>query len=140
MEPEFLQEKLITSGEVAGSPSPPKSYYQFKMLGGTKQQVCARAGEKEMKTKSKTKKKDTEETLRKRITLSIDPDHHAFIKNAGINASRFFDTAINALKKNISISELQITTFMSSDSDLTTKIDGPVRIRTGDLRRVRATS
>lgn len=52
-----------------------------------------------MKTKSKTKKKDTEETLRKRITLSIDPDHHAFIKNAGINASRFFDSAINALKK-----------------------------------------
>ncbi len=53
-----------------------------------------------MKSKAKQKKKDTEEVLRKKITLSIDPDHYAFIKNTGFNASRFFDNAINALKTN----------------------------------------
>ncbi len=68
-----------------------------------------------MKSKSKTKKQDTENRKRKQIMLTIDPDHYAFIKKAGFKDPRFFDTAIFALKKNISISELQITTFKSSN-------------------------
>lgn len=38
------------------------------------------------------------ERIRKRISLTIDPDHYAFIKNAGFMAPRFFDRAINALE------------------------------------------
>ena len=54
-----------------------------------------------MKSKAKSEICPLTERIRKRITLSIDPDHHSFIKNEGFNASRFFDTAINALKTNV---------------------------------------
>ncbi len=93
-----------------------------------------------MKTKAKSEKCPLTERIRKRITLSIDPDHHEFIKKEGFNVSRFLDTAINALKTNVSISELQITTFTTANHEKNEEYDGPVRIRTGDLRRVRATS
>ncbi len=51
-----------------------------------------------MKSKAKEEKKGMVERLRRKITLTIDQDAYSFIKNAGINASRFFDTAIQALR------------------------------------------
>ena len=41
--------------------------------------------------------------MKKQITLTIDPDHHEFIRNTGINASRFFDNVISALRSNTEI-------------------------------------
>ncbi len=91
-----------------------------------------------MKSKAKSEKSPLTERIRKRITLSIDPDHHEFIKNAGINASRFFDNAIYALKTNTENKIILITADTTLKTEKNEEYDGPVRIRTGDLRRVRA--
>ncbi len=53
-----------------------------------------------MESKAKEEKKGMVERLRRKITLTIDPDHHAFIKKEGFNVSRFLDNAISALKTN----------------------------------------
>ena len=69
-------------------------------------------GQEKKKMKSKAKKEicPLPERFRKKITLTIHPDHYAFIKNAGFNASRFFDTAINALKTRSTHETILITT------------------------------
>ena len=36
--------------------------------------------------------------VRKRLSLTIDPDNHDYIKNNGLNASRLMDTTLNELR------------------------------------------
>ncbi|GAA5263237.1 hypothetical protein KTGMC3_P1988 [Methanocalculus sp. MC3] len=93
-----------------------------------------------MKSKAKPKKQGIEERKRKQITLTIDPDHYTFIKNAGFKASRFFDSAISALKTNVQYAPILITTNKVQIMDESRKEDGPAEIRTQDLRHVKATS
>ena len=93
-----------------------------------------------MKSKAKTKKKDVEERLRKRLSITIDPDHYDFIKKEGFNVSRFMDNAIFALKSNISYAPILITTNKAQIISESLKEDGPAEIRTQDLRHVKATS
>jgi len=69
-----------------------------------------------MKSKAKKEICPLPERIRKRITLSIDPDHHDFIKNAGFNASRFFDSAINALRTNTEYKTILIGAHTNPES------------------------
>jgi len=38
---------------------------------------------------------------RQRIHLTVDPEAYAFLKSKGYNASRFFENAINTLRKEV---------------------------------------
>ena len=49
----------------------------------------------EMKSKAKTEKCPFKGRIRKRIMLTIDPDHYEYLKKTGVNVSRFLDMAIN---------------------------------------------
>ncbi len=55
--------------------------------------------------------------MRKQITLTIDPDHHAFIRNTGMNASRFFDSAISALRSNTEHKTILIALNLGLESE-----------------------
>lgn len=63
-----------------------------------------------MKSKAKYDIYPLKVRIRKRLSLTIDPDHDEFIKKADFNASRFFDSAIYALKTNTEHKTIQITT------------------------------
>ncbi len=63
-------------------------------------------------------------TEKKKIALTVDPENYDYLKNAGFKASRFFDTAIFALRTNILISELQNTTFTSANHEKKTGLKG----------------
>ncbi|GAA5263021.1 hypothetical protein KTGMC3_P1771 [Methanocalculus sp. MC3] len=68
-----------------------------------------------MNSKAKSEKYPLPERKRKQITLTIDPDHYDFIKKEGINASRFFDNAINALKTNAQYATVLIGTHTNPE-------------------------
>ncbi len=76
---------------------------------------------------------------RVKLNLTVSRETYDFIKETGINASRLMDHAINAVKMSTATNETQIVMITSGNPKKTADY-GPVRIRTGDLRRVRATS
>ncbi len=77
-----------------------------------------------MKSKAKSKNCPLPERIRKKITLTIDPDHYEFIKNEGFNASRFLDGAINALKTNTEHKTILITTKTNPNHEKRTGLKG----------------
>ncbi len=78
--------------------------------------------------------------FRKRISLTIDPEAHEYIKEEGFKASRFLDQAIYALKETSRKATILITTNNARIIPEIKKQDGPAEIRTQDLRHVKATS
>ena len=84
---------------------------------GTKVYVHVRTGEKRMKSKAKSEICPFYERIRKRLSLTIDPDHYEYIKKDGFNASRFFDNAIYALRSNTQRANILITTGTTSDHE-----------------------
>ena|GEM_PF-4492425 len=62
--------------------------------------------------------------MKKQITLTIDPDHHEFIRNTGINASRFFDNVISALRSNTEHKTILIAINIDLESENKTGLKG----------------
>ena len=70
--------------------------------------------------------------FKKRLNLTIKPENYEHIKNNGLNVSRFVDNAINELRTK---TNKELIFILKKN-----KNNGPVEIRTQDLRRVKATS
>ena len=89
-----------------------------------------------MKSKAKMETCPLPGRYRKRLSITIDPDHYEFIKKEGFKASKFMDNAINALKTNINYALMLITTGATSDPE---KTMGPLRfeLRTSAMSRRR---
>lgn len=90
-------------------------------------------------TRENTKEEKNSIEQRVKLNLTVSRETYDFIKENGINASRLMDHAVNAVKMSTHISESQLLIITSGYPKKTANY-GPVRIRTGDLRRVRATS
>ena len=84
-----------------------------------------------MEKREKRKRKPIQD-LRKRKDITISPINFDYIRNSGLNLSRFVDNALNELR-NKTNKELILIIKSNENS-------GPVEIRTQDLRRVKATS
>ncbi len=92
-----------------------------------------RTGEKKMKSNTKTETCPLPKRIRKRLSVTIDPDHYEFIQEEGINVSRFLDKAINALKTSLQYALIPISPGASADSKKTTKNEASGGNRTRDL-------
>jgi len=53
---------------------------------------------KKMSKTSKTAKCPLPVRIRKRLEVTIDPENHEYLKNAGVNMSRLLDKAISELR------------------------------------------
>lgn len=86
-----------------------------------------------MKSMAKIEIFPLKERYRKKITLTIDPSNHFFIKDTGVNVSQILDMAIYALRMKMDYDTLITTLIANSELKKNTKNKASGGNRTRDL-------
>ena len=70
--------------------------------------------------------------IRKRVHTTVSPETYEYLKETALNVGQLLDNTVSELRTKI---PSKLVLICKSEEE-----NGPGRIRTGDLRRVRATS